>query len=126
MTTANPLPKLPDIDDVEPASDTDQQCIDEVRAVLSRHGALQRFGLTLLHEHFDVADDEILVEEIDVENRTLTSRPQKVTDVGNSVATAWRLDEPTDIGRCITRCARKHADFRGRGGVHVRSHNREK
>lgn len=103
-----PLPVLPDIDDVPPLSETDRPCFDELRAVLAKHGMLQRFGIALLHEHFEVADDEILVETIDVATRTLTSRPEKITDLGAyaSVETSWRLDDPdtAPMARCTTTC----------------------
>jgi hypothetical protein len=104
MQAREALPPLPDIDDIRPVDDTDQVIFDEVRAVLARHGALQRFGLTLLHQHFDTAEDETLVENIDKESRTLTLRPKVVTDPGRSVETSWRLDDPTAQRRCETLC----------------------
>jgi hypothetical protein len=42
--------------------DRDRAVMDEVREVLAKHGALGRFGLTLLHSHFEVAHDEVLAE----------------------------------------------------------------
>jgi hypothetical protein len=56
VVSSSRLPRLVDIDDVRPVDATDQVVFDEVRKVLARHGALQRFGLTLLHQHFDVGD----------------------------------------------------------------------
>jgi hypothetical protein len=102
----SPLPTLPDIDDVAPLSDADQPCLAEIREVLAKHGALDRFGVALLHEHFEVADDEILVETIDVETRTLTSRPEKIAELAEfrSVETSWRLDTPTAMARCTSAC----------------------
>lgn len=101
-----PLPTLPDVDDVAPLSNADQPCLTEIRAVLIKHGALQRFGVALLHEHFEVADDEILVETIDVKTRTLTSRPEKLVELSkyNSVETSWRLDDLNAMARCTTAC----------------------
>jgi hypothetical protein len=101
-----PLPVLPDIDEVPPLSEADQPCLDEIRAVLVKHDALLRFGVALLHEHFEVADDEILVETIDVASRTLTSRPEKIADLGHyrSVETSWRLDDRTAMARCTSAC----------------------
>src|SRR3990172_9207208 len=52
----------------------------ELRDVLKKHNALNRFGITLLHKHFDVADDEIMLETTDVENKTLHMRPVKTKD----------------------------------------------
>jgi hypothetical protein len=45
----------------EPLSSADLAVLEEVRQVLAMHGALRRFGVTLQHQHFDLADDEILV-----------------------------------------------------------------
>jgi hypothetical protein len=113
---------LPDINDVVPVGPQDQACMDEVREVLERHGALQRFGLTLLHQHFDIAEDEVLVESIDVENRILLSTPKKVATIGASVETSWRLDDPTRQQVCETLCQ----PDRDRDGnpIHMRPHYR--
>lgn len=64
-------PSLPDINDVDPLSPADHACIEEIREVLLRRGCLQRFGLMLLHRHFPLSDDEILVESIDVQTESL-------------------------------------------------------
>jgi hypothetical protein len=103
MTTNVPLP---DIDDIDPFSEADRECLTEVRSVLEKHGSLQRFGLTLLHQHFELAEDEVLVEEIDVDNRILTSRPKRITECENAVETAWRLDDQTVMARCQQVCER--------------------
>jgi hypothetical protein len=66
---------LLDITEVRPLDESDLPVLDELREVLERHGALDRFGLNLLHDHFPVADDEVLVEVCDTEQRTLTIRP---------------------------------------------------
>lgn len=104
MTKPSALPQLRDIDEVEPLGPQDKACVDEVRAVLARYDALQRFGLTLLHDHFPVADDEVLVEEIDVESRILVSRPEKISPDDRAVETSWRLDDMTGMARCRTVC----------------------
>lgn len=106
-------PRLPDIDDVQPVGPNDQIIFDEVREVLQRHGALLRFGMTLLHQHFDMSDDEVLVESIDVENRTLSSSPQIAKGVKSAIETSWRLDDPTGAKLCETLC-RKERDIDGK------------
>lgn len=70
--------RLPDIEDIAPLGPQDATFLEEVRSVFERHGMFERFGLTLLHDHFDIADDEMLVETCDVENRVLTSSPQRL------------------------------------------------
>lgn len=99
---------LPDIDDVAPLSADDEACLTEVRRVLEEHGALQRFGVALLHQHFAVQDDEILVEECDVASRTLKIRPQKRTSpaTSRSIQTVWRLDTPTPVQGCMQVCTK--------------------
>ena len=99
--------RLPDIDDVAPLSDSDAACLSEIREVLDRHDALDRFGLTLLHEHFDLEHDEVLVEETDPETRTLTIRPQRESDIkaDTLIQTNWRLDTVEGLVGCSQVCA---------------------
>jgi hypothetical protein len=83
--------------------------VAEVREVLARHGRLDRFGLTLLHSHFDLANDEILVETVDKAGRTLTTRPLSAaaTEPGATlVESSWRLDAPDGHPRPLTYCYR--------------------
>ena len=47
-----------DIDDVHKLDDTDAECLREIRAILARHKKLERFGVTLVHSHFHIDDDE--------------------------------------------------------------------
>lgn len=86
--------RLPDISDVEPFSEKDRECFAEIKRVLEKHGCVHRFGVCLLHQHFDLAEDEILTESWDPATRTLTSRPVKRKEVGTSIPiqTSWRLD----------------------------------
>jgi hypothetical protein len=98
------LSALPDIDEVRPVGPEDDAVFADIREVLTRHGALQRFGVTLLHQHFPIAPGEVLVERIDAINRVLTSTPRVTESVGNAVETSWRLDHPDGQQRCETRC----------------------
>lgn len=106
------LPQLPDVDEVRPVDETDAACFDEIRQVLGKHGALSRFGLTLLHQHFEIADGEVLVERVNLGARTLTTRPRASTATGSSVETSWRLDDPNSQRRCETIC-QPERDFEG-------------
>lgn len=98
----NPLSwnELSDIDDLQPFGPDDEPCFLDVRDVLERHGKLGRFGLWLVHNHpFDLADGEVLVEQIDADERTLTTKPVKFADVSDSiVGTQWVLTE----GQAVT------------------------
>jgi len=84
---------LPDIADVPRISDADHECLDAIRDVLIRHNAVGRFGVHLVHKHFDVAPDEVLVEYTDVDERTLHCQVEKrVDDHGeskNRIETMW-------------------------------------
>lgn len=84
--------ELNDIDDIETLCDSDSECVADVRDVLLKHGKLNRFGLTLLHSHFNVAKDECLVEQVDAERRILTTVVKKVEEMDDrSVPTQWKL-----------------------------------
>lgn len=89
--------------DVDPLGEADLPCLLEIRSVLERHGRLDRLGVTLLHRHFELADDEIMVEEIDFEQRRLVVRPQRREDIGPCVETSWQLD-----GESLQSCAKQH------------------
>lgn len=84
------LPELADTPDID---DSDLACMEEVRAVLARHGKLQRFALHLAHRHFDLAEHEILIERQDVDERS-----QRITvglrgDEIDARPTTWLFDE---------------------------------
>ena len=86
--------ELSTLDETEPLCGADEACLDEIREVLARHGRLNRFGVTLLHKHFDLAEDEILVEECDEQQRTLTTSPRKASafPLDRRIETVWRFD----------------------------------
>lgn len=89
---------LPNIHATKPLSAAERTCLDDVRDVLARHGCLDRFGVTMLHKHFEMADDEILVEQADEAARRLVTKPVKVALVQAEMPTAyetqwhWRRD----------------------------------
>src|SRR3954468_20041366 len=97
---------LLDINAVRPLSDDDKECFGALKEVLTRYGALQRFGVTLLHSHFPIYDGEMLVEECDQHARTLTLKPMKQADLGEGtlMQTNWRLDTEQAVANCIGFC----------------------
>lgn len=108
---------LSDISEVPQISGKDYECLDELRGVLKKHGAGERFGIHLLHKHFDVADDEVLVEFTDEEARTLNCRVLKRSALENSpalVETQWRVDTASASMICHGYCNIDHG--------HVRKH----
>ncbi|AJT64543.3 hypothetical protein T261_2872 [Streptomyces lydicus] len=60
-------------------------------AILEKHGNLERFGLCLLHEHFPLAADEILVEAADAESRTFQTRVEEASQTRHSKPSQWRF-----------------------------------
>jgi hypothetical protein len=91
---------LSDIHHVKPLSEQDRACLDAVRDVLAQYDCLHRFGLSLLHKHFEMAADEILVEEVDEKSRTLTTKPVRImamsADIDTGIATQWHWQRNKD------------------------------
>lgn len=110
---------LPELHEVEALSDKDAECLGEIREVLLRHGKLDRFAIHLVHKHFDLAEDEILCEFTDSENRVLTMRPLKRTDATDLVETTWRLADGAALASCIFACY----PVRGAKPPHINRHS---
>jgi len=93
---------LPSIENINPVSEADQNCLRAIEAVLKQHNKLDRFGVTLLHKHFPLQDDEMLVETCDPENRTLTVSTVKTNNINpdHYIETSWRLDTGEALQRC--------------------------
>jgi|GEM_PF-832563 len=110
MKTLTPLlfNFLPHADEVQAINDEDKACFKEIRDVLLKHGKLERFGLTLLHKHFDIQDDEVLIENTDEISRIQTITPMKIKDVeatGESLLeTSWSLVDNEAVTRCQRKC----------------------
>ena len=112
---------LEDIDRIEPIGENDADCLAELYAVLKRHGKHERFGVTLLHKHFAMNDDEVLLEHTDPANRRLVLAPAKLEspEIARSMQTSWALTE--DRGAvtntaCYRRCERDIHGNHGMGG----------
>ncbi len=119
--TASDSGMLRDIDDVEPLNEADMPCMQDLREVLVRHGRSDRFGIALLHKHFDLAEDEVLVERTNVESRVQTIRPERIDTPGQVTETIWQLsaDGPNAILGCRQYCG---GDVHGNhGSYHART-----
>lgn len=84
--------EFPHIADVEPLGERDQTVLEEIRAVLEKHDALNRFGINLIHRHFGLAEGEVALEFTDQENRrqVVEVRPEaEVVGAANVIATQW-------------------------------------
>ncbi len=99
---------IPDIDQVETFSERDEECFREIRDVLKKYNALDRFGLTLIHTHFVIDEDEVMVESTDIETRTHTIRPMKQHDLDEQMFTItnWKLTETDKVVKRTCVCAR--------------------
>ncbi|MBV6696047.1 hypothetical protein KV557_02765 [Kitasatospora aureofaciens] len=87
----NPRGALPRFEEAEGLGPQDATFVQDLIAVLEKHGNLERFGLCLLHDHFPLAADEILVETNDTEARTLHTRVEKANQTTHSKPTQWRF-----------------------------------
>ena len=71
MTHAfNSLPLLEESDELTgELTEKDKVLFANLLAVLKEHGAERKFGVCLLHRHFDIEDDEVMTEFIDLDNK---------------------------------------------------------
>ncbi|MGW3044847.1 hypothetical protein ACWC9T_33500 [Kitasatospora sp. NPDC001159] len=89
--TTAPGQPLPRFEEAEGLGPQDVQFVHDLVDVLEKHGNLDRFGLCLLHEHFPVASDEVLVETHDLSARTLQIRVEKADSTGHTKPSQWRF-----------------------------------
>lgn len=69
------------IADVRPIDDDDGPILSEIRDVMEKHNCLDRFGITLLHNHFELDDDEVMMETTDLDRREHLVRPMKLREL---------------------------------------------
>ncbi|MGW3268883.1 hypothetical protein [Streptomyces sp. NPDC001056] len=91
--TRTPAPRspLPRFERAEGLGPEDAEFVRELVAVLEKYGNLDRFGLCLLHDHFPLADDEVLVETNDPAARTLHTHVEKAGETPHTKASQWRF-----------------------------------
>jgi hypothetical protein len=89
---------LPDIDmpNAGTLSNTEQDCLDEIGALLTATAATGRFGVTLLHAHFPVRDGEMLIEQVEQSKQAFTLHPVAADAAAavDFVATNLMFDDP--------------------------------
>lgn len=89
---------LTDIDEVEPLSDHDHLVLTDLRDVLRKYGLTDRFGVCLLHKHFDLNDDEVLMESTDPRARVSTLVVARRNSIqGRSIETMWKFSNNRPI-----------------------------
>ena len=95
--------RLPDLHQVQPLDGNDLVCMAELRAVLARHRRLGRFALHLIHRHFELGEDEVLVEYSDPAKREQWQRVES-RDSGalhDAVPTTWTLGAAAPLAVCV-------------------------
>jgi len=102
--------RMSDVEETEPLGIEDETCLREVRDVLMKHGKSAKFGISLLHTHFDLADDECLVETIDEDQRVLTTQVKSTKDLtGIGIPTSWKFTDAdvVEMVKCYKWCEPK-------------------
>ena len=106
----------PFVKEVRPLSDDERATLMDVAALLQEKGLTDRVGISLLHKHFDLAADEVMVEEESQGSRVLTSAPAKVESLlGRSyLETNWRIEDGKliPIGACATGMYGQHYGYK--------------
>ncbi|EGE59907.1 hypothetical protein RHECNPAF_178008 [Rhizobium etli CNPAF512] len=112
---------LPDVDELEPVGDRDHAVLAEMGEVLRRHGYTQRFGICLLHRHFELGDDEVALEVTDVEARVSTVMVIKKSDDGSTdrLETMWRFKHTGDT-EMVTKCEKTCDKDNGHKRRHIK------
>ncbi|MFF7367856.1 hypothetical protein [Streptomyces tricolor] len=91
ISVSAPRTALPRFEEAEGLGPQDAEFVRDMVAVLAKHGNLNRFGLCLLHDHFPLAADEVLVETNDVAARTLSVHVEKAHRTRHLKASQWRF-----------------------------------
>ncbi len=85
----------------------DLLCLGEIKNVLEKHAKIERFGVIRLQHHFDIDEDQMLLETHSKVDRTLTITPasQERLKEDNIIITNWRFDkESNSMQGCISCC----------------------
>jgi hypothetical protein len=92
------------IDEVKDFTAEDKKCLGEIHKVLKKHGKTEKFGVNLLHHHFPLSSDEVMLETCDLETRTFTIKPVTRADIEKSaVSTIWGFytQKPLTLLYCL-------------------------
>jgi len=87
-----------DATDVGELAEDDRACLDEVGQYLVAADAWQRFGIWLLHKHFEPAPGEVFVERAMREQRGTETTPVRRTAFAELSTTAIRFDKSVGSG----------------------------
>jgi hypothetical protein len=94
---ADAVNRLPDIDLIirKESGEDNTSCLRDLGSVLGRHGKQDKFGIFLLHKHFDLLPNELLFEEISEDGRISVVQPVAVDDsrVAGAEQTGWAVNQ---------------------------------
>lgn len=110
---------LKNIDDVDPINEKDYQILEEMRQLLVKHGYTERFGVCLLHKHFELGDGEYAVEYSDSDARmsTVVAEKHDRQPEEGFIQTMWKFGNTIHAGTvCQAFCSY--------AGGHRRTHRR--
>lgn len=88
---------LPDLHDTPELDESDLNCLADIKVALERHGKLRRFAVHLAHRHFELADDEILVERQNTETRSQEISVVRRGQEGEARPTTWLFHEGVEL-----------------------------
>lgn len=105
----NPYRDLPDIVDAPDmaANEELKGKLERLKEFMRSEGLDKHLGIMLNHCHFDIYDDEVLVETCDEDARTLTIRPvkrNKLASLPDVKQTQWRVDVNGLLLGCVQYC----------------------
>ena len=107
----HPLMMTPNIHDVKPFDPaTDTTLFNELFGVLQKHGAVDRFGICLLHNHFEIKPDEMVVERTDSNNRIQQCTVEPKDDEREYIQTQWTFEDG-GIMSCDSHCDPSHVVY---------------
>lgn len=120
-TVVNPYRDLPDIADAPDVAGNEvlRDKLERLKDFMRSEGLDKHLGIMLNHRHFDIEDDEVLVETCDEDTRTLTIHPvkrSKMASLPEVKQTQWRVDVNGILLGCVQVCINTG---QGHSPVHV-------
>ncbi|MDR4493267.1 MAG: hypothetical protein R3B74_02375 [Nitrospirales bacterium] len=92
------------IEDMNPISENDYEVLEELRMVILKHGYEDRFGVCLLHKHFDINPGEAPVEVSDKVTRVSTITVVSEQECKDAWETAWAFSKDDPDIRAGRKC----------------------
>lgn len=78
-----------------------QPKLDKIGRVLHKHGCADEIGIALLHRHFDLADDEVLVEKVEPAQGQSVGAPRNRDTSGKILPHLFRAVVSDNDSACV-------------------------